>query len=128
MARDNRGRFKAGASGNPGGRPRQARADVRSDGWYNTLTGIGTVERDRVMSTEFATAAIDYATAIDLWRGDDIAARVVEALPAEALREGFEVVLADRDDLAIDKLHAEAAQGYAAASIARQPSIVTWLR
>ena len=42
MARDNRGRFKAGASGNPGGRPRQARADVRSDGWYNTLTGIGT--------------------------------------------------------------------------------------
>lgn len=70
---------------------RAANGRLVVDGFVNALKGIGTVGRDPAMS--------DYANVPDLedeqlesaYRGNAIAARIVDLLPAEALRQGWTV-------------------------------------
>lgn len=112
----NSGRFKPGQSGNPKGRA--IKPAPRVDGWLNAITGMGQITRDKTASTTFEVDAVSPEEAMIIWRGDDLAARIVEAMPGDALREGFEIVL-DDDDESADTIHAEVAQGYAAAGIAR---------
>lgn len=63
---------------------------TRSDGWANVLTGMSTIAKDKRLSTGFAVDEITIPVARDLWRGDDLAARIIETVPNEMLREGFE--------------------------------------
>lgn len=115
--RSKSGRFAPGTSGNPAGRRTKAAAEQeRADGWINALTGVGDMVRDKSMRTRFSSDVVDYDAAMDMWRGDPIAARIVELLPSEATREGYEIVLADEKPAST--VDAEVAQGYAAAGVA----------
>lgn len=110
---------KGGASPNPQGRPRadaadakphdraQAAADItlnkrdwmeiayKNDGWYNVLTGHGTSTRDKSYGTRFCTDVMTEDEGRELWRGDDLAARAVEAIVDESLRAPFKVCIPD---------------------------------
>lgn len=76
----------------------------RSDAWQNTLTGLGTT-RDKGYSTTFDADIVDNETASTLWRGNDLAARVIETLPNEMLRAGFclKVKGGEEDGLALEE-------------------------
>lgn len=78
--------------------PRKSRLDrvkgvvdfVRSDSWYNALTGLGNALRDKVHSTLFQTnLKLTDELAETLYHDDDMAARIVEALPEDGLRRGY---------------------------------------
>lgn len=63
------------------------------DGWQNLLTGLGKIGSDKRMDHTFCPDFIDYDTCINIWRGDDIAARAIE-LPADDMtRAGFDMLL-----------------------------------
>lgn len=97
--RTKQGRFRKGASGNPKGRP-VSRADAqRSDSWENVVTQIGTT-RDPRRGARHYSRVVSSLEARDLWRTNDLAARVVETHAAEALRRGVELSLGEgkRDD------------------------------
>lgn len=75
---------------------------TRADGWENQLTGLGAVGRDKSLSAVFVGQELTPDEAEQLWQYDDLAAKVVEKIPAEAFREGFELVLPDDKQLAED--------------------------
>lgn len=81
-----RGRFAPGTSGNPAGRPKSE----RRDGWINSASGHGT-SRDRRTLSRFGANVVTDLEAIALWRSDWLAAKIVEHLPNEAFRRGFEI-------------------------------------
>jgi phage-related protein (TIGR01555 family) len=92
--RGNKNWIKGGASPNPSGRPKKREdAAPREDGWTNVLTGIGYSNKDRRLSTEFAVEQVTHKAARDLWAGNDLAARIIEARPHECLRQGYEVCI-----------------------------------
>ena len=94
------GKFRAGQSGNPRGRPRRDAASVaRSDaGWTSLLAGLGTLSRDKRESFYFQPEIIDWDTALGIYRGDPMAARIIETKPNELVREGYELCITDEDD------------------------------
>jgi phage-related protein (TIGR01555 family) len=88
-------------------RLREALANVvrRFDSWQNPLTGFGTL-RDKTVYSEF----LPFRTLSDqqlssLYHGDDMAARMVDVVPQEMLRESFVVETGDPklDDLVREK-------------------------
>ena len=87
------GTFPPGVSGNPAGRPRRQQ---RADGYVNAFLGHGTT-RDRRTVTTHRTCAVNDLTAIDLRRGNWLAARVCELPDADAFRRGFELKLDDKE-------------------------------
>lgn len=92
----NEGSFKSGESGNAKGRPPKARREIRADGYVNAWTGHGT-RRDRRSYTTHKTSIVNDITAIDLRRGNWLAARICELLPADALRRGYTLKLDDKE-------------------------------
>ena len=62
----------------------------RNDGWENTLTGLGTT-RDKRVYTQMQATRLTREEAEDLWVGDFIVARIVEAPVEDMLRGGFSV-------------------------------------
>lgn len=68
---------------------------VRSDGWSNIYTALGTTTRDKRLGASFKAESLDEQTCEELWEGDDICARIIEAQPEAELREGFELVISD---------------------------------
>lgn len=84
--------FKKGQSGNPAGRP-PARQQ-RTDSWENVVTQIGTT-RDPRRGARHYTRVVSSIEARDLWRTNDLAARIVETHAAEALRRGIELSLGE---------------------------------
>lgn len=86
------GRWVKGQSGNPGGRPKKATVDSgsRLDGWSSILSGIGNPARDKRESHLFNLDIVSVAEARNLYRGDPMAARIVESKPNDATREGFD--------------------------------------
>lgn len=84
----------------------------RVDGWFSSLTGAGVVGRDKRMSGEFLGEVLDDHTIQDLWLRDDLAAKMIEVAPDEAMRPGWMLNLGDRalaEDVRaeLDELHAE---------------------
>ena len=73
-----------------------------TDGWANLLTNLGVIGKDKTLAATFSPDLLDQQTLENLWRGDDIAGVIVEALPEEALRQGFAVQLAE-DRTSIDE-------------------------
>ena len=101
-----RGRpFLPGQSGNPNGRPKGRTDSVeRTDGWKNVLTGIGTA-RDKRRGVDFCADICTNQEAKELWRGDDMAARIINTIPNEAMRPGFRVKMPKKSQgEAIDSL------------------------
>ena len=61
----------------------------RFDTWLNAFTGLGTALRDKFQSTTFGKVSnIKDDTLSALYHQEDMAARICEALPDEALRDG----------------------------------------
>jgi len=69
----------------------------RVDGWFNALSGHGTREHSKSANSDFQILILDDESARDLWRQDDIAARIVETIPAEAFRRGFKLNMEDKE-------------------------------
>ncbi len=98
--------FEPGRSGNPAGRPKKnipgdviqqvARVAERFDGWTNQLTALGT-GRDKRTHSWFATDVVTDIEALNLWLGDDICKRVIEARPKTAWRRGFTLKIDDKE-------------------------------
>jgi phage-related protein (TIGR01555 family) len=71
---------------------------VRADSWANLLTGLGT-DRDKRTATTFAAGPVLSDELLEqLYNDNDMAARIVEALPEESLRKGFSVKITDEDN------------------------------
>ncbi len=60
----------------------------RQDGWGNIITGLAGF-RDKRMGGFNTIDLITDIQARDMWRGDDIAKRVIELLPREAMRKAY---------------------------------------
>ena len=67
----------------------------RRDGWSNIYTGLGSLGRDKRLGASFMAERLDEASCEELWLGDDIAARIIEAQPEAELGQGFELVISD---------------------------------
>ncbi len=72
------------------------RGQTRNDGWVNRASGHGTA-RDRRTYTEFTANHVSDIEALQLWRSEDIAARIIEMAPREALRRGFDLKAEDKE-------------------------------
>ncbi len=63
----------------------------RTDSFQSMLSGLGVDTYDKRLQVVHQAKLLNAQQCSDLWRGNDIAARVVETIPNEALRQGFEV-------------------------------------
>ena len=97
---------KGAPSVNPSGRARADAADVetrarideitaRLDSWQNLLTGAGVSGLDKRTAQAFRYCPITPHQGRELWLGDDIAARIVEEIPGEAVRQGWQLKIGD---------------------------------
>jgi phage-related protein (TIGR01555 family) len=73
---------------------------LRSDGWSNALTGLGT-DRDKTTAARFQRSAweFDYELFTALWEGDPIFGKIANVLPSEAMRAGYTLQGATPEDL-----------------------------
>lgn len=75
-------------------------ATTRADGWSNIVSGLGTSGKDKRLGSTFNTLLLAQEQCEELWRGDDIASRCVETLPAEMCREGYDIRIEDDKETA----------------------------
>ncbi len=88
MADKKTGQFQAGKSGNPHGRPRKQ--VQRRDGWINAASGHGT-RTDRRTLTQYGVDIVTDLEAMQLWRSEWLAKKIIEKRPQEIFRRGFEI-------------------------------------
>lgn len=70
------------------------------------ITGIGTVAYDKRLGYQFCTSFVTPDEGREIWRGDDLGARLVDKLPEETFRRGWKVTTADEeDDEKLKELH-----------------------
>lgn len=69
----------------------------RNDGWTSALMGFGIHGTDKRLSSEFLPEFLDSKTLENLWRSNDIAAKIVEKIPSDALRAGYELGMDDKE-------------------------------
>lgn len=81
---------KGGQSPNPSGKA------ARRDGWINTASGHGTA-RDRRILTRFGLDVVTDLEARQLWRSEWLCKRIIEVIPGEANRRGWELKTDDKD-------------------------------
>lgn len=67
----------------------------RMDDWRNPGTGQGIFGRDKRVGATFNIHSLSFDQLKDLWLGDDLAARAVETIPKESMRQGYDVVVSD---------------------------------
>lgn len=74
----------------------------RMDGWFNTLTGIGT-SRDKRMATQFEPGVILTPEQCEnLFHHDDLANVICSAVPKDAMRQGFRVKRNVEEETGVD--------------------------
>jgi uncharacterized protein len=81
---------------------------VQPGGWQNPVTGFGT-SRDKTTYNRFApTSLMNVEELSAIYHGEDLAARIIDIVPDEMLREGFSVDVGDPklNALVSDKLEA----------------------
>jgi hypothetical protein len=77
------------------GRAGIAKLNAQFDSWENNVTGFGTGD-DKTTYTRFMGGLLlSQQELSNLYHGDDLAARMVDVVPDEMLREGFTVDLGD---------------------------------
>jgi phage-related protein (TIGR01555 family) len=69
----------------------------RMDGWMNVFSGLGVRGKDKRVSNELTTEFMAEVDAETLYAGDDVAAKIVDQLPEDALREWIEIKGTDQD-------------------------------
>lgn len=104
------GQWVKGRSGNPAGRPRKDQARPvnppnasqlaeRKDGWRSAISGFGSSSHDKRFGHAWSLCEpVTSEEAIDLWRGNDLAARVIETIPNEMFREGFDLKIREAEE------------------------------
>lgn len=76
------------------------RADQRMDGWFNTLTNLGVRGLDKRTGAQVLPHIILQPQLEAMYQVDDIAARIVDRLPEEMVREGFKIIIpGDKNDI-----------------------------
>lgn len=78
------------------------------DGWENVFTGLGTA-RDKRTGGAVTFKKLTYVECEDLWRGDDMAAKIIEEPAREMTRKWLDVQIenAEEDDISETKADAE---------------------
>lgn len=71
----------------------------RLDGWSNFYTKLEYAGKDKRTGAAVDLQGLDYQDLRTLYRGDDMAARIVDLLPREAMREGFDVRVEEDEDM-----------------------------
>lgn len=66
---------------------------ARGDSWTNLASGMGVLGKDRRLQAAPTLTLVDRASAETLWRGSDMAARLIEIWPYEMTREGWEIMV-----------------------------------
>jgi phage-related protein (TIGR01555 family) len=66
-------------------------SESRRDGWFNLLSGLGVKDKDKRANQSIEWSRTTEDAADLLYAGDDILARIIEQLPIDALREGFDL-------------------------------------
>ncbi|MFZ2875814.1 MAG: DUF1073 domain-containing protein [Phycisphaerales bacterium] len=82
-------------------------AKRRVDGWSNVFTKVGDLSRDKRLGAKYARNFVDELTAEEMWRGDDMAARIIETAPKVQLRNGFSVNVSELEKREPGKPYAE---------------------
>lgn len=109
--RTKQGRFRKGESGNPKGKPpkRTDAADLAArtaplaalmphmDAWINTNTGLGLASKDKTVGAYFDVDTVSSEDALTMWRGEPMAARIIETIPNECIRQGVDISVGDDD-------------------------------
>lgn len=76
-----------------------SRAVERVDGWANVLTGIGAANRDKRMGATAQFSLMQRNELEAIWRGQDMAARAIELVPHDMMREGFDILVQDTPNI-----------------------------
>lgn len=71
----------------------------RNDGWSNILTNLGVSNKDKRTGASVTATFLRQSEVENFYSGDDVAARIVDRLPEEMTREGFEVYCDDFPDI-----------------------------
>lgn len=69
---------------------------IRHDAWQNIATGIGVANVDKRTAGGVRCEYVSSSEARDLWRCNDLAARIIEARPLDELRGGFTLSMEDK--------------------------------
>jgi len=69
---------------------------MHADGWTNVVTGLGTIN-DKRTAGALALDVVSDIEARDLWRGNDLARRIIEDKPRDALRRGYAIKTQDKE-------------------------------
>lgn len=91
-----------------------AASRLKLDGWENALTGLGTATRDKRRGNQIVPLRITALEAEYLWRGDDIAAKIIEKPAREMVRRWIDVLVEGESEQAraiearLDELGAKA--------------------
>lgn len=65
---------------------------VKTDGWINVLTGLGMRGRDKNVNAHFRLEKIFEQAELDqLYRSDGVTRRITDIVPAEMIRQGWEI-------------------------------------
>ena len=68
-------------------------SEERADDWHNTLTGLGMATRDKRMSSAVSVDYLTHSEIDELVEADDMASRIVQTLPEDMMREGWQVCI-----------------------------------
>lgn len=64
----------------------------KRDGWMNILTGLGQQGRDKTVSTVFRNCRVFCVAELDeIYRADGLTRRIIDIIPSEMMRQGWEV-------------------------------------
>src|ERR1700744_498107 len=64
---------------------------VKQDGWTNVLTGIGRLEHDKLKHARSEWRELQEVEVEEFYAANDIAAKIIDELPEEALRKGYDL-------------------------------------
>jgi hypothetical protein len=98
--------------------------EMKTDGWNNLFTKLGFSSRDKLTGGYVESPGLTWKSRQLLYRYDDMAARGVDLLPFEAMREGYEIRVTDNEKLSED-LEKEHERLYVAEKIKQA---LTWER
>jgi phage-related protein (TIGR01555 family) len=71
-------------------KPKPLRAE-RADVWQSPATRYGIPGKDKTIGASFVAELIDQETALEIWRGGALGGRIVELIPQEMTREGWDI-------------------------------------
>src|SRR3989338_4509531 len=70
----------------------------RLDGWSNILTNLGIRGKDKRSVAQIEEQDLDQQALEGLYQSDEMAARIVDRIPEEMVREGFKISVDEDDD------------------------------